>query len=165
MDPMQRAIEAIEDLYRTVTNHDVPPPAEEPVSRIPSAEDPIGYVEAQLLRLTQRLAEATIPPSSPPVVLAEDDATFRAWVDLPGVDRASLELLVNGPSLEVRARRSPPATRRVRLRECASGELRRVLLFPESVAPERVQARFTDGVLEIRVLRAAPIAARPMPMQ
>lgn len=167
MDRMESTIEALEDLHRSLTGRDPSPAAaDEPVARIPPAEDPIAYVESQLLRLKQRLGEVMMPPRRPPMVLAEDDATFRAWVDLPGVDRDSLEVLGNGPMLEIRARRTIPApARRVRVHESMTGELRRVLVFPEPIAPERVHARLTDGVLEIRVLRAAPIAARPMPMQ
>ncbi len=79
----------------------------------------------------------------------------------PGLDPKKLELSMQQNLLTVSGERKVPVEKQSDYyrQERYSGEFRRVITLPDDVDPDRVDARYRDGVLQISVARRE--AARP----
>jgi len=76
---------------------------------------------------------------------------FKVRLDLPGVDRGSIDLTVERDILTVRAsRRSPPGDDgEILIAERIQGNFSRRLILGESLDGDRVSSVYSDGVLTI----------------
>lgn len=95
-----------------------------------------------------------------------------AWVDgdrfvlhafLAGVDPRSVELTAEGNRLTVkgvRERRTPKDARSFAFREIAYGPFERTLELPEGTDASKAEARFENGVLEVRLPAAGAFVPR-----
>lgn len=92
----------------------------------------------------------TLP--SLPLTVWEDDHNVYAETDLPGVDPAKIEVTVTeGNQLTVQGERTPPeiaGAAWVR-QERPFGKFTRVVTLPALVDADKVEARYTDGVLRL----------------
>lgn len=82
--------------------------------------------------------------------------------ELPGVDPADVELSVKDDVLTLRGSRRPSTDASEAAwhrRERSHGQFHRLVQLPFRVDPERVEARFVDGVLEVDLQR--PEADKP----
>lgn len=97
----------------------------------------------------------------PPVNVAATPGAVTVYLFAPGIDPGKVDVSIQQNLLSVRG------TRRVAdaggaswyRRERYSGDFSRSVSLPEDVDPERVEARYADGVLTVTVARRA--AARP----
>lgn len=102
----------------------------------------------------------------PPADLKETDSGYHLAVELPGMTRGDLDVSIIGDSLVVfgqHAAEAEDATATYRMKERRIGRFERAFPLPDDVARNRIEARFTDGVLKIRLPRdasAAPQRAR-----
>jgi len=80
---------------------------------------------------------------------------------VPGIDKDALQVNIEQNLLTIRGeRRVPPAEGATQYRkERFDGAFQRTLTLPEDVDPEKVEASYRDGVLQISVQRRE--AARP----
>jgi HSP20 family protein len=123
-------------------------------------------------------------PAALPLDLWEQNETLHAELELPGVREDELELSVFDKQLRIRVQRSQPAQleseqsepneqsenqaeasrpeRRYFARERAlrSSEFERVLRLPYDVDADRVEAELADGILQIRLPKAASLQPR-----
>lgn len=84
--------------------------------------------------------------------LLEIEGGFLVQVDLPGVDAASVEAVIDGQYLHIRGVRRaicPSRSKRYIHMEVSRGEFGKVIALPEPVAEDNCQAMLRDGVLEI----------------
>src|SRR5437763_16580032 len=90
----------------------------------------------------------------PAMDLVEEDDHFVLSADLPGVEEKDINVELEDNVLTISGeRKSEHEDRRegyYRI-ERASGAFSRSLTLPEGIDPDSVQARFGDGVLELRV--------------
>jgi HSP20 family protein len=80
-------------------------------------------------------------------------------LELAGVAPADVSLSLAGHELVVRGRRLPPPPEGIRRfvhLEMAFGSFERSFMLPIPVDPQRVEARYVDGVLEVSLPRKAP---------
>jgi HSP20 family protein len=79
----------------------------------------------------------------------------------PGIDPKSLDLAIQQNLLTVSGKREVKVQDEASYyrQERFSGEFRRVISLPEDVDPERVQAKYVDGIVQIGVQRRE--SARP----
>ena len=79
----------------------------------------------------------------------------------PGIDAKTLDISIQRNLLSVSGKREIPVNEEATYyrQERFSGEFRRVVSLPEDVDPERVQAKYRDGIVQIRVERRE--SARP----
>ena len=167
---IDHAIQGVESLYRAVTGKE-PPPSIEPHAPFPVEKDPAAVVEEQLERLLTLLEERTgttpVPPWSPLLTVFDSDDEITVLVDLPGVERKDIELVLEANILTLRGRRAaPPAIgQRSRLVERPTGPFaRRVVLAPDLRLAEP-KAQLRDGVLEIRLTKETPSRISPHTVQ
>lgn len=103
--------------------------------------------------------------NAPPVNLWVGENSVVVTAQLPGVGPDDVDLSVRGDSLAIRCKRLPQAEgqRAWHRRERAHGEFARLVDLPFRVDAGNVQARLTDGVLEVELQR--PETDRPRRIQ
>lgn len=103
----------------------------------------------------------------PPVDIYETNETIVLALEVPGVERADVEILVQGPYLRVAGVRREPAgagCMRWHQMEIAYGPFERVVVLPEEIDPEQVRATYLDGFLRIEIPRSLPLP-RTVPIE
>jgi len=104
------------------------------------------------------LAGSVWPPVT--VWVGEDSAVVTAA--LPGLAESDIDLSIREDTLTIQGRHAPdPAAEKAdwHRRERRQGSFSRVVELPFRIDPERVQARFAHGILEVELQR--PEADRP----
>jgi len=112
-------------------------------------------------RLTQQVFGTPTRPAAMPIDAFRSGEEFIVHFDLPGVDASSIELTVEKNVLTVHAERNRPADEGVELLvgERPQGTFSRQLFLGETLDTDRIDARYADGVLTLRV----PIAEKAKP--
>lgn len=104
---------------------------------------------------------STTPGTFPPINVGATADRLEIYLFAAGLDPKQLELTIQQNLLTVSGRRELPVHQAATYyrRERFGGEFRRVITLPEDADPERVDARYRDGVLQITVQRKE--AAKP----
>ncbi len=100
------------------------------------------------------LGRATTVSTAPQLTVWEDEQAVYAEADLPGVDSSKLEVTVTeGNQLTILGERTPPEVPgAVWLRqERPFGKFTRVVGLPSLVDADRVEAKYVDGVLKLKL--------------
>lgn len=97
----------------------------------------------------------------PPINLWMGENSVVVTAELPGFAEEDVDVTVHADTLTLRGKRAFKADGEVawHRRERDYGEFSRVLRLPFRVDPDKVKARFQDGVLEIELER--PEAEKP----
>jgi HSP20 family protein len=96
----------------------------------------------------------------PPVDAYETNDSFVIEADLPGVHPENVEISFEQNTLTIAGTRAPtlPATEKTELRvytaERVNGAFARSVRLPEYVDGEKIEARYTNGVLTVTVPKA-----------
>jgi HSP20 family protein len=157
---LEQTIHGVERLYRAVTGREVMAP-EAAQSPMRAEQDPTRQVSEQLDRLAMLLAAPR--PGATPAVLTpamsvwEQDGELVVRVDLPGSRREDVQVEVVGDRLQLSARRDPATTSALRPLYCEVpvGAYSRSIALPPGSLRQEIVAALADGVLEVRVKRAA----------
>jgi len=80
----------------------------------------------------------------------ENDGEYTVSVDLPGIDRAALDISVDDNSLTIRGKRAGQDTTKHR-GECPRGNFLRTFSVPASVDQNGIRADYKDGVLQVHL--------------
>jgi HSP20 family protein len=80
----------------------------------------------------------------------ENDSEYTVAVDLPGIDRATLDISIDDDRLTIKGNRVAADTTRHRA-ECPSGKFFRTFSVPASVDQNDIRADYKDGVLQVRL--------------
>ena len=103
-------------------------------------------------RLEQQLATAERVPNAE---IRETETSYTVQLELPGVDRDSIDVKATDRNLVISAERtasSDEAT--VLLSEFRSGTWSRSFRFPHSLDRDQLKASYRDGILEINAGKA-----------
>lgn len=93
---------------------------------------------------------------------------YRAYVDLPGVERDDIEVNTVGDELVVSGQRHRPELpegSEVLRAERSHGRFRRSLRLPADVDPDAIRARLVEGVLEIALPRKGTVESRSVEIE
>src|SRR5262245_54226825 len=165
---VDETIGQVERLYRSLTGA-AAPQAEASYAPIPAEKDPMQHVEEQLNRLLELLGavgpRASVAAWTPAVSVWENDTEVLVAVDLPGLRRDQVEIVVQGGALTLSGVRQPREGMQPRSSEAPYGPFRRTLMIPAARGAEPA-AQMKDGVLEIRIQKPADdtIAPRTVPI-
>lgn len=99
----------------------------------------------------------------PSVDLYETPEAFILEADLPGVRGEDIKVEIEGNDLVLQGRRLVQRVRsggRFHYQERSFGEFQRRMALPESVDREKIEARFSDGVLRVILPKIKSRAAR-----
>lgn len=94
----------------------------------------------------------------PAVNLWSDEERVLLTAQLPGVDPKDLDITAKEDTVSIQGKRQLPDVDREKFvyhrQERKSGEFKRVLRLPYAVNPEKVEARYERGILQIVLPRA-----------
>jgi HSP20 family molecular chaperone IbpA len=97
---------------------------------------------------------------SPYVDVVENELELLVIADLPGVARQDLEIRLEDTELTIEGRRRPaPAGTPIRS-EYRPADFRRSFALPSGIDREAVDAQLTDGVLRLKLPKAAAVRPR-----
>ncbi len=101
----------------------------------------------------------------PPINVGATPDRVDVYLFAAGLDPKSLDLSIQQNLLTVSGSRKVPVNESADYyrRERFDGEFRRVISLPDDVDPDRVEAKYRDGVLQITVQRRE--SARPRQIQ
>ena len=107
------------------------------------------------------VARGTFPPTN--VGVTDDEV--HVYLFAPGLDAKSFNISIQQNLLQVTGSRKLPVNPKATYfrQERYEGEFRRVVALPEDVDPDRTEARYRDGVLQISLRRRE--TARPRQIQ
>ena len=108
-------------------------------------------------REATRAQEVFVPP---PVDIYEDEQGLVVVADLPGVEPGDLDVRVDQGVLTLQGRTQALATGTPLHREYELTGFFRQFRLPEEIAAGRIEAALTQGVLTLRLPRAAPAPPR-----
>jgi len=86
----------------------------------------------------------------PPADVYENDGEYTVSVDLPGIDRATLDISIDDNRLTIKGKRAGQDTTRHR-GECPRGKFLRTFSVPASVDQKDIRANYKDGVLRVHL--------------
>lgn len=130
-----------------------PPPAKRP-----EAESvPQGRGDAAATQEPTRSEEAFIPSA---VDIYEDDQGLVVLADLPGVEPGALDVRVDNGVLTIQGRTQHFASGTPVYREYELTGFFRQFQLPEEIDQGRIEAELKQGVLTLRLPRAAPAQPR-----
>jgi HSP20 family protein len=101
-----------------------------------------------------RLATANFVPS---IDLIENENEFVVTVDLPGLKPEEVNVEFQGGALWITGERKEEKEEKGKTFhrvERSYGEFRRVLPFPSAIVEDKIEAKFTNGVLNVSVPKA-----------
>ena len=103
----------------------------------------------------------------PPLNLWEDDDNVYASCELPGVQLADIEVLVNGRELTIQGERKPLSNDQLTFHRCERrhGPFRRVVEPSKDVDADKVDASLRDGVLALTLPKVQAARARKVEVQ
>jgi HSP20 family protein len=98
----------------------------------------------------------------PPTNVGATPAVLDVYLFAAGLDPKSLNLSIQQNLLTVSGERRIPVNEKATYyrQERFSGEFRRVITLPDDADPDRVEAKYRDGVLQISVQRRASAGPR-----
>ncbi len=119
-----------------------------------------------LLRDLERFATTTLDqtrrgPRQMPMDVYRDGDHYVLTADVPGVDRVSIDVDVDGQLLTIRAERTLPSGERVSwiTREREAGAYLRQLQLGRGIDTETISASYRDGVLSVTL----PVSEKAKP--
>jgi HSP20 family protein len=98
--------------------------------------------------------DSTTSYITPPIDVTEDSGAYHFHFEMPGLKHDSIDARVeDGRLIVVAERKRPewPQGTEVHIAERGYGTIRRVFELPKDASPEKVEAAYKDGVLEVTV--------------
>lgn len=103
----------------------------------------------------------------PAVNVVQTPAEVQVYLFAPGVDPKKLDVSVQQGLLTVSGERRAPVTDEATYyrKERFSGEFRRAISLGDDVDPDKVEAKYRDGILQIQVRRRESARPRQIEIQ
>ncbi len=117
------------------------------------------YIDRMFGELFARTPSYDVRSLTPPVDVIDEGGVFRIVVEVPGVRKEDLDVRVTEDSVVIRAERKfdrKDERKNYYLRERSYSSYYRVIRLPEPVIPEKAEAEYRNGILEIVVPKRAP---------
>lgn len=86
--------------------------------------------------------------SYPLVNLCEDDANYYVDINVPGVEKDSIDLTLTDKSLVIKGERKVEEGKYFR-QERLAGNFQRIIAIPDPVDRDKIEAKYKNGVLEV----------------
>ena len=93
-----------------------------------------------------------------------ETATYVFRVDLPGVDPKDLDVNVEGRLLTIKGERKAEEKDHYH-KETFHGRFERAVRLPNGIDADRIEARYSNGVIEVSVPLPAKAVGRKVPVQ
>ena len=138
--------------------------------------DPANLFGLQRLNriLDEALAGLPFPESSvvtstlfAPTDVSEDENALQITMELPGVNPDNVRLSLENNVLTIRGEKRQEldeSSERIHRSERVYGIFERTFVLPNTVDPDRIDARFENGVLVVRIPKAERARPREIPL-
>lgn len=135
---------------------------------------------SQFRRLEQELDEVfgsgtawsggirSLPPGTFPAInVGATEEGITVYLFAPGIDAKKLDISIQQNVLSISGARDEPAEGQGTYyrRERFAGEFRRVISLPDDVDPDKVEASYRDGIVQISVRRRESTKPRQITVQ
>ena len=140
-----------------------------PINPLAQTLGRISALDRALDGVLPEMMRGASPVWVPPLEVAERADAYLIAVDLPGVREEQVELSFENNVLTLRGSKETAfdvqkeGELRVHVAERQSGSFERAVRLPEFVEGDKIEARFTDGVLHVVVPKSR--AAQPRKIQ
>jgi HSP20 family protein len=157
MQELKQALEEVKALHEKVFGYPapnlscLPPPAFAPgANPISEALDGVRALKEAWQRVSEM---PRIPSWTPPADCYAADGEFLVHVEIPGVSREDVKVLLIGAECVVRGERKPPHAGELRpvSIERPWGAFERRFLLPAGSRASEMKARISAGMLELRI--------------
>ncbi len=137
----------------------------------PAFENPFGDVDQlrrEVMRLLGSQAEGGPFPEGgtgvfPPINVTQDQDSFHLRAEVPGIKANELSISAVKNRVSIAGKREIPREQErvsYHRRERAEGSFDRTVTLPSDLDAERVEARYTDGILTVTLPKAAETKPR-----
>jgi HSP20 family protein len=133
----------------------------------PTVETPFGDPLRQMLRLLDSVGSESFGEVGagvfPPMNVTQDSENFYVRAEVPGMEANKLSVSVKKSQLAISGRREiarEPERVSHHRKERVDGAFSRTLTLPSEIDSERVDARYTDGILTLTLPKAEQAKAR-----
>jgi HSP20 family protein len=138
--------------------------------------DPANLFGLQRLNriLDEAFAGLSFPESSvvtstlfAPTDVSEDENALQITMELPGVDPNNVRLSLENNVLTIRGEKQQEFdenNERIHRSERVYGVFERTFVLPNTVDPDKIEARFENGVLVVRIPKAERARPREIPL-
>jgi len=102
-----------------------------------------------------------------PTDVSEDESSLQISMELPGVDPDDVRLSLENNILTIRGekrQRSEENNERIHRFERTYGMFERTFALPNTVDPDKIEARYENGVLLVRIPKAERARPREIPV-
>lgn len=103
---------------------------------------------------------ASAPARAPAINGWEDAEAVYVEAEVPGIPMDQIEITVQGDELTLKGQRPAPKTEGTLRQERWTGSFERHITLPVPIDAEKVEASLTNGVLTIKLPKAASARAR-----
>jgi HSP20 family protein len=103
--------------------------------------------------------------SAVPMAMWEEEEAFVIEVDLPGFEEADVDVTMHNGLLQIRGERKAPEGRKYLFNGRTYGSFDRVVKIPSSASADQVSASLTNGVLAVRLPKAAEAKPRKIDLK
>ena len=116
------------------------------------------------------LPEVSRAGAFPPMNVAESEAHFTVYLELPGMDPKDVSIEVMGNQLEISGERKweeEKEAKEFHRMESQYGRFERTLTLPENLRLDRasIDATYEKGILSIRIPKLQPTPAAKIPIK
>lgn len=111
---------------------------------------------------TQKAEPVAVPTQQPVYEISETANEFIVTTQIPGVDRAAVETLIDGDDLVIHAKRTwkQPDTWKLLHEEIPAVDYRLVLRLDHRVNRDALKAHLKDGILTVMLPKAEAVKPR-----
>jgi len=132
---------------------------------LPRTETPFGWMPEEFGTLlnhffTEPVMETPEWPHWWGLTTEEREKEVVVRVELPGFEPPEVKVEIVGERLTVEAEHREPAEKPEEAAERVYAHVKRVLMLPPGTAPEKAEATYRHGVLEVHVPRTPEAVAR-----
>ncbi len=102
-------------------------------------------------------------PWAPALEVLEKEDRYVVKAELPGAKQEDIDVSVVGDTLTIRGEKKAESEvneEDYHLRECTYGSFYRSIALPPNVNPQKIEASFDEGVLEVILPKAAEVKAK-----
>jgi HSP20 family protein len=133
-----------------------------PAWRIRSPFEELERMRSRMDRLIDGFTRGSFETSSagvyPLINLTEDKENYYVYAELPGVKPEALDIEATANNISISGERKIPpedAGAKYHRKEREAGHFSRIVQMPGDINPETVDASLTNGMLSVRVPKAA----------
>ena len=157
MQTLEQALGDVKALHEKVFGAPAPNLTNLPDLAFPPGVDPIRLALDEVRALKEMWQRASqmprVPSWTPPADCYATDGEFLVHLEIPGVSREDVKVLLMGAECVVRGERKPPHAGELRALsiERPWGTFERRFLLPAGSRASEMKARMTSGLLELRI--------------